>query len=477
MLRLGKVGANAAAAHPWTRHARCFSQDTIYALSSAEGRSGVAVVRISGPMANECLLQMTKAKTLPPPREATLRNLSHPVTHELLDSAMAIRFPEPKSFTGEDIVELYLHGSRPVISGVLEALSTLPNHRPAEAGEFTERAFENHKMDLMQVEGLADLLNAETEGQRKQALHQMSGTVGKVYEDWRRTIIQCLAHAEALIDFGEDEDDVTDEAYMAVIQRVRTLGQSIQRHLKDGRRGEILRHGVQVAILGAPNAGKSSLLNLLAQRDAAIVSPIAGTTRDIVQVPMNLAGYPVLLNDTAGIRETTDVVEQEGVLRAFKMNDEAQLKILVVDVLDSVIDPALLDLVDAKTIVVLNKVDRASDETALMEAVGHAPIVCRLSCADGTGVDAFLETLQRRVQGIFTSADAPEDSTIITRERHRRHLTQCVLHLDHFLQHPHESELAAEDLRHAVASLGRIVGRVDVEDMLDVLFADFCIGK
>ncbi|ETV84206.1 tRNA modification GTPase TrmE, variant [Aphanomyces astaci] len=356
----------AAVARRWHMHARCMSsQDTIYALSSAEGRSGVAVIRISGPMADQCLLQMTTSK-LPSPRMAVRRDLKHPSTKELLDTAVAIRFLGPKSFTGEDSVELYVHGSRPVISGVLQALGTLPSYRAAEAGEFTERAFENQKMDLMQVEGLADLLHSETEAQRSQALAQISGTIGQVYDDWRRSIMQCLAHSEALIDFGEDEDDVTDDAYIAVIQSVRDLNASIQRHLQDGRRGEILRHGVHVVILGSPNAGKSSLLNLLAQRDAAIVSPIAGTTRDIVQVPLNLAGYPVVLHDTAGIRDTSDVIEREGVHRALRCNDASQLKLVVVDVQDGAVDAALLALVDASTIVVLNKVDTAQPSAALL---------------------------------------------------------------------------------------------------------------
>ncbi|RHY69373.1 hypothetical protein DYB30_006611 [Aphanomyces astaci] len=324
-----------------------------------------------------------------------------------------------------------------------------------------------------QVEGLADLLHSETEAQRSQALAQISGTIGQVYDDWRRSIMQCLAHSEALIDFGDDEDDVTDDAYIAVIQSVRDLKASIQRHLQDGRRGEILRHGVHVAILGSPNAGKSSLLNLLAQRDAAIVSPIAGTTRDIVQVPLNLAGYPVVLHDTAGIRDTSDVIEREGVHRALRCNDASQLKLVVVDVQDGAVDAALLALVDASTIV----------------AVAHAPVVCALSCASGDGVDGLLATLEQRVRGVFSSEATDGTHAIITRERHRQHLHACISHLDSFLANPHQvtpthrstdgrnAELAAEELRHAVACIGRIVGRVDVEDILDVLFADFCIGK
>ncbi|EQC38507.1 tRNA modification GTPase TrmE, partial [Saprolegnia diclina VS20] len=454
--------------------ARFFSQDTIYALSSAEGRAGVAIVRISGPMADACLAQMTTTPALPAPRLAAVRKIYHPQTKELLDSAMALRFPQPKSFTGEDVVELHLHGSRPVVTGVLQALSTIPTCRPAEAGEFTERAFENHKMDLMQVEGLADLLNSETEAQRKQALHQISGTVGTVFEDWRSTLVRCMAHAEANIDFGDDEDDVTDAAYDAVVDKVRALDASIRRHLADGRRGEILRNGVQVAILGSPNAGKSSLLNVLAQRDAAIVSPIAGTTRDIVTVPLNLGGYPVTLNDTAGIRETNDVIEQEGVSRAHKCREDAHIKILVIDIHSSV-DPQLLKLIDANTIVVLNKLDLATRTLPTLQV--QAAAICPISCADGAGIDAFLKTLQQRVQSMFAGVNDDVQGLLITRERHRTHLQDCVTHLEAFLSHPYESELAAEDLRRAIHSIGRILGRIDVEDILDVLFRDFCIGK
>ncbi|KDO27216.1 tRNA modification GTPase TrmE [Saprolegnia parasitica CBS 223.65] len=454
--------------------ARFFSQDTIYALSSAEGRAGVAVVRISGPMADACLAQMTTTPALPAPRLAAVRKIYHPHTKELLDSAMAIRF------TGEDIVELHLHGSRPVVTGVLEALSTIPTCRPAEAGEFTERAFENHKMDLMQVEGLADLLNSETEAQRKQALHQISGSVGTVFEDWRSTLVRCMAHAEANIDFGDDEDDVTDAAYDAVVDKVRALDASIRRHLADGRRGEILRNGVQVAILGSPNAGKSSLLNVLAQRDAAIVSPIAGTTRDIVTVPLNLAGYPVTLNDTAGIRETNDVIEQEGVSRAHKCREDAHIKILVIDIHSSV-DPQLLQLIDANTIVVLNKLDLATRTLPTFHV--QAAAICPISCADGAGIDAFLKTLPARPVHVchyrngFAGVNDDVQGLLITRERHRTHLQDCVTHLEAFLSHPYQSELAAEDLRRAIQAIGRILGRIDVEDILDVLFRDFCIGK
>ncbi|OQR81370.1 tRNA modification GTPase TrmE [Thraustotheca clavata] len=456
---------------------RSVSTDTIYALSSAEGRAGVAVVRISGPQANWCLMQLSKdkKKPLPKPRMAVVRDIHHPTSRELLDSAMAIRFPQPKSFTGEDVVELHLHGSRPVVKGVLQALAEIPSCRPAEAGEFTERAFENHKMDLMQVEGLADLLNAETEAQRKQALHQISGSVGQVYEEWRMTLIRCMAHAEAMIDFGDDEDDVTDAAYDSVILKVQELLGSIQKHLADGRRGEILRNGVQVAILGAPNAGKSSLLNILAQRDAAIVSPIAGTTRDIVQVPLNLAGYPVTLSDTAGIRETDDIIEQEGVLRAHKCREEAHIKLLVVDVQGSNIKESVETLIDQNTIVVLNKSDLASVQ--LSSEVKNAKAVCSISCQSGIGIDSLLEILQRQVSEMFSHVNDEAQGLLITRERHRKHLNDCVIHLSNFLEHPHQSELAAEDLRRAIHSIGRIVGRVDVEDILDVLFKDFCIGK
>lgn len=345
---------------------------------------------------------------------AALRKLFHPTTREHLDDALALRFPKPRSFTGEDVVELHVHGSVAVVSGVLQALREIPRCRAAEAGEFTERAFENHKLDLVQVEGLADLLGAETEAQRAQALRQLSGDVGEIYEQWRTEVVRCLAYTEALIDFGDDEDDVSDAAYDLAVQRVQDLAQSMRAHLADGRRGEILRNGVQVAILGPPNAGKSSLLNRLARRPAAIVSAIAGTTRDIVQVPLNIAGYPVIVSDTAGLRETQDVIEREGVLRAQQCASEADVRVVMLDMQEA---PSLLasteyqqylsDDNSTKTLLVLNKVDAlgAVELASVKQSVEtqHGDRVHVISCTTGAGIDAFIEQLGTIVKQTYVA--------------------------------------------------------------------------
>uniref|UniRef100_K3WYT9 TrmE-type G domain-containing protein n=1 Tax=Globisporangium ultimum (strain ATCC 200006 / CBS 805.95 / DAOM BR144) TaxID=431595 RepID=K3WYT9_GLOUD len=459
--------------------------DTIYALSSAEGKAGVAVIRISGESAEQCLRQLSKTETLPEARMAAFRKLYHPVSKEHLDDAIAIRFPQPRSFTGEDVVELHVHGSIAVVSGVMEALSHMPHCRVAEPGEFTERAFENNKIDLMQVEGLADLLSAETEAQRTQALRQLSGEIGDVYEHWRSELVRCLAYTEAMIDFGDDEDDVTDASYEAAIDRVRALATSIQKHLADGRKGEILRNGVQVAILGPPNAGKSSLLNILARRPAAIVSSIAGTTRDIVQVPLNIAGYPVLVSDTAGLRETEDAIEQEGVLRAQQCATEADVRIVMMDIQNTELlgTEEYQSYIRDDAMIVLNKSDQTSPDAvaAIVHALGEsAPRdhIHVISCSTSDGIDALIEKLAAIVkQKLQFSSGGAANGAIITRERHRQNLVECLACLDSFLENPYQSEIAAEDLRRAVVAVGRILGRIDVEDVLDVLFADFCIGK
>ncbi|KAE9039683.1 tRNA modification GTPase [Phytophthora rubi] len=461
-----------------------YELDTIYSLSSAPGKAGVAVIRISGEQADSCLQQLSSSTALPEPRVAALRKLYHPKTKEHLDDALVLRFPHPKSFTGEDIVELHTHGSVAVVSGVLEALSHVPHCRAAEAGEFTERAFDNNKIDLVQVEGLADLLSAETEAQRGQALRHLSGDIGEIYEGWRDSLVRCLAYTEAMIDFGDDEDDVTDAAYEAAVDRVRVLADSIRGHLADGRRGEILRSGVQVAILGPPNAGKSTLLNLLARRPAAIVSSIAGTTRDVVQVPLNIAGYPVIVSDTAGIRETEDIVEKEGVLRAQQCASDADICVLMMDIQNAALlhSNEYQSYLKEGAIVVLNKSDQF-DEDEIGRVLNNFDSEQRgqllvISCAEGDNIDVFVNKLASTVkEQLEVSSGASANGSLITRERHRQNLVDCLSCLDRFLADPYQSELAAEDLRRAAMAIGRILGRIDVEDVLDVLFADFCIGK
>ncbi|XP_069646597.1 tRNA modification GTPase GTPBP3, mitochondrial isoform X2 [Haliaeetus albicilla] len=308
--------ALSAAGRRWAQHL-CTAAwgDTIFAVSSGHGRCGVAVIRTSGPGSRGALQSLTGRPELPPPRVLALRRIRDPATAEPLDRGLVVWFAGPQSFTGEDCAELHVHGGPAVVSGVLRALGRLPGLRPAEPGEFTRRAFRRGKLDLTAVEGLGDLIRAETEAQRRQALRQMEGELGRLYQRWSETLTQALAHLEAYIDFSED-DNVEEEVLSQVDATVRELEQEVGAHLQDGRRGELLRGGVHAVIAGPPNVGKSSLLNLLCQRPAAIVSPVAGTTRDVVEVALNVGGYPLVLSDTAGLRDATDPVEQEGVSRA-----------------------------------------------------------------------------------------------------------------------------------------------------------------
>ncbi|SMF62691.1 tRNA modification GTPase trmE [Azospirillum oryzae] len=439
---------------------------TIYALATAPGRSGVAVVRISGPEAGSALTALT-GRPLPAPRRAVLTKLRDPGSGDALDDALVLRFTGPASFTGEDVVELHLHGGRAVVTGVIEALATLPGLRLAEPGEFTRRAFENGKLDLTEAEAVADLIDAETTAQRRQALRQMEGALGKLYDGWRERLTRALAHIEADIDFAED--DLPGGVADAVRPVITGLADEIATHLNDGGRGERLREGLHIAIVGAPNAGKSSLLNALARRDAAIVSARAGTTRDIIEVHLDLGGYPVVLADTAGLREAAaDEVEEEGIRRARDRAARADVKVAVFDATTLPdLDPATLGLIDTDTVVVFNKTDLA---TAGDLRPDLSPIL--VSAHTGAGLKALEEALTAFSADRLAIGSAPS----LTRARHRAALTECRGSLLRALDAP-LPELAAEDVRLASRALGRITGRVDVEDLLDVIFRDFCIGK
>jgi tRNA modification GTPase len=491
------------------------SADTIFALSSGAGRAGVSVVRISGPRASDVFERMAPGRSggVPEPRRAVLRKLCQPVPvgapagGELIDEVLALWFPGPRSFTGEDTVELHTHGSRAVVSATLDALGRLEGLRMAEAGEFTRQAFDNGRMELTQVEGLADLINADTEEQRKQALRQMGGAMRERYEGWRSDLLGALAHTEALIDFGEDAEDVTEEALAGALKTTRELRAQIEVQLADGGRGEVVREGVRVAILGPPNAGKSTLLNALAQRDAAIVSPVAGTTRDVVQVTLQLGGLPVLLSDTAGLREATDdPIEKQGMLRAA---DEARRANIQLWVFDAAAPPLSLSQLDATAalgtiesvgskvaaddgasgdfeadadggptrLLVLNKIDLhpASPSNLVPDSAQW-----RVSCESGEGVQGFLDALASLVSSRYGSSEG--EPALITRERHRAHLRACAAALGAFEEYAALGDhapldLAAEELRLSATELGRITGKIDVEEMLDVIFRDFCIGK
>jgi tRNA modification GTPase len=442
------------------------STDTIYALATAPGRSGVAVVRISGLEAGSALAALT-GRPLPAPRRAVLTKLRDPRTGDALDDALVLRFTAPASFTGEDVVELHLHGGRAVVTGVIEALAILPGLRLAEPGEFTRRAFENGKLDLTEAEAVADLIDAETTAQRRQALRQMEGALGRLYDGWRERLTRALAHIEADIDFAED--DLPGGVADAVRPVIAGLAGEIAAHLDDGGRGERLREGLHIAIVGAPNAGKSSLLNALARRDAAIVSARAGTTRDIIEVHLDLGGYPVVLADTAGLREAAaDEVEEEGIRRARDRAARADVKVAVFDAATLPdLDPATLDLIDRDTVVVFNKTDLATTD-------GLRPDLSPIMVSAHTG--AGLKLLEERLTAFSADRLAIGSAPSLTRARHRAALTECRESLLRALDAP-LPELAAEDVRLASRALGRITGRVDVEDLLDVIFRDFCIGK
>lgn len=440
--------------------------DTIYALATASGRAGVAVLRISGAQAGVALTALT-GRPLPAPRLATLRRLIDPQDGETLDQALLLWFPGPASFTGEDVAELHLHGGRAVTAGVAAVLSRLPGLRPAEAGEFTRRAFAAGKLDLTGVEGLADLVDAETAAQRRQALRQMGGALARRVEGWRDRLLRLLAHAEADIDFPDE--DLPGGLAERVAAGARALADELSAALADGHRGERLRDGLHVVIVGAPNVGKSSLLNALARRDAAIVSHLAGTTRDVVEVHLELGGYPVILADTAGLRDGGDVIEQEGMARARARAESADIVLAVVDAARlPFVEPETLTLLDQRSLLLVNKCDIAASVPA--EIAGRPTLA--LSARSGEGLDRLLAALSARCAELFAGA---EDGAI-TRARHRAALEECRDRLQDALRAP-APELAAEDLRLAARGLGRITGRVDVEDLLDVIFRDFCIGK
>ena len=435
---------------------------TIFALSSGRLPAAIAVVRISGPQASAALTAL--GGKLPEPRKAVFRRLRHPQTKAILDEVLALWFPGPNTETGEDMAELHLHGGRAVVAAVQAELSKLPGFRPAEAGEFTRRAFANGKLDLTAVEGLADLVFAETEAQRAQAMRQLSGALGGRAEAWRQRLIAALALVEARIDFS-DEGDVPDDLLGPALHAARELIEEIEKTLHDEHRGERLREGLVVAIAGPPNAGKSSLLNRLARREAAIVSPYAGTTRDVIEVHLDLGGYPVTLLDTAGIRESDDPVEQEGVRRAQARADAADLVLWVVDASDRAGEAPDTKNESKPKWIVRNKVDLVPPTLVPSQAYD-------ISAKSGQGVDVLVAALAAFAAVAFSGGE----SVIVTRERHRVALQQTVEALRRALAADQE-ELIAEELRLAARALGGLTGRVDVEDVLDVIFRDFCIGK
>lgn len=441
--------------------------DTIFALSSGSGPAGVAIIRISGTKAGPVLDSLSGLRR-PKARVVTRASLFDPKTGDALDEALVIWFPGPASFTGEDVVELHIHGGRATVEALCHSLSVFEVCRLAEPGEFSRRAFDNDKLDLTEIEGLADLIAAETEGQRKQALKQLSGSLSMVYEAWRKKLLRLLAHAEAAIDFPDEE--LPDNLIGNTKHKILGITKEMTQHLDDKRQGERLRDGLQVAIVGAPNVGKSSLLNYLAQRDVAIVSEQEGTTRDIIEVRLDLAGYPVTIADTAGMRLTSQAIEAEGVRRAKNWALAADFSIVVFDASSLETDPKIIELAGPGDIIIINKSDLVGSPEIPGELQKFLPII--VSVKTGFQLDAFLKTLTERVDAIFLNAGPP----VLTRMRHREALSSCLAALGGAIEAT-EAELMSEDLRLATRALGRITGRVDVEDVLDIIFGEFCIGK
>ena len=434
---------------------------TIFALATPPGKGGVAVLRLSGSQAGAALQALT-GQDLPQARNASLRTLRDPKSGDVIDKALVLWFPAPASFTGEDVAELHVHGGRAVSSALAEALSRFPECRPAEPGEFSRRAFENGKLDLTEAEAIADLVAAETAAQRRQALRQLDGELGALYENWRGRLLRALAHLEAEIDFSDEE--LPEGMVLAVKPVLASLIAEMGKHLNDGSRGERVREGMQIAIIGPPNAGKSSLLNVLAKRDVAIVSEQAGTTRDVIEVHLDLGGWPVTLADTAGMRYSADEIEQEGVRRAAQRARNADLRLVVLDATAPETPELLYDLMVPGDILVLNKIDLVS-KNPMAQALP-------MSVREGTGIDELLELLQHYVGEMLGGAGVP-----LTRQRHRQALEECLDALKRAQVQDKQPELLAEDVRLAARALGRITGRVDVEDMLDIIFREFCIGK
>jgi tRNA modification GTPase len=452
-------------------------RSTIFALSSGRPPAAVAVVRVSGPQAGAVLEKLIGR--VPEPRKAALVRVRDPANGEPIDEALALWFPGPQSETGEDVAELQLHGGHAVIAGVLDALGAIPGCRLAEPGEFTRRAFEAGRLDLTAVEGLGDLIAAETPAQRRQAFRQLKGLIGDRAEAWRRRLIEALALVEARIDFS-DEADVPEDLVGPALYAAQQLRDEIAAILADGRRGERLREGLVVAIAGPPNAGKSTLFNRLARREAAIVSPYAGTTRDVIEVHLDLDGYPITLLDTAGIRDSNEPVEQEGMRRARERAASADVVLWVVDVTATKSsEQHALGPGPAEVWRVENKMDligkKSLQESGLLR--DEYKFTYFVSAGQGDGVEALVTGLAGYARSFFSAAE----SSIVTRARHRRALEDTVTALDRALTEGAKTgdreELIAEELRAAATVLGRLTGRVDVEDILDVIFRDFCIGK
>lgn len=442
---------------------------TIYALSTVFGKSGVAVFRISGISASQAIEKLTSLKMdKVQPRYAYFSAL-HDLGGQALDKALILYFKAPHSFTGEDIVEIHSHGSKAVVASLLDNLGKIDGFRLAEPGEFSRRAFYNNKMDLTEAEGLADLIDAETSEQQKYALRQMDGGLKNLYENWRSELVKTLAYLEAYIDFPDE--DIPEQLVNQLENTVFKTAESIKKHLEQSNYGERLREGFRVVIVGEPNAGKSSLLNTLAKREAVIVSEIAGTTRDAIDVYMDISGYPVIFTDTAGLRETEEQIERRGIEIAYDKAGEADLIIALIDGQNMNFQPfsELENTYKEKMIYVINKVDKLSEEQCVTIRNNNYLL---LSAKQQTGIDNLLQDINQRIANQFTAASG----ALITRQRYREILNDVFKDLSAFNLNK-SIELAAEDIRLAARSIGKITGRIEVDEILDKIFGSFCIGK
>jgi tRNA modification GTPase len=442
---------------------------TIYALSSGPGTSGVAVIRISGPETKIVIGKMTQEGILTP-RMASLRKINKINTNELIDEGIIIWFPGPESYTGEDMAEFHVHGSRAVIDAIHSSISKVKNCRIAEPGEFTKIAFQNGKINLLKAESIADLISSETEIQRQQAIKIMSGKSSKKFNEWREKLLKILSNVEAKIDFPDE--NLPDNILKDIKSSTKKIKEEIKKLLNDQKVGERIREGFKIAIVGPTNAGKSSLLNYLSKRDVAIVSETAGTTRDVIEAHLKIDGLPVVISDTAGIRESKDEIEKKGIKLALRSAEEADLNIVIVEPKSTDFTGFLSDLVNEKAIFVLNKSDLGiKNINSKLKKLN--PIL--ISLKNEKNIQELILAIKKKLKNKFITSD----DILITRERHRQHLEQCVYQLKNFEEKNkiEDFDKAAEDLRLATRHLGIIVGKVDVEEILGSIFNDFCIGK
>jgi len=442
---------------------------TFYALSTGPGISGVAIIRISGPDSADVIKKLTNNE-IPKPRIATLRKINNINTSELIDEGIILWFPGPQSYTGEDMAEIHIHGGKAVVLAVQKEISKIKNCRIAEPGEFTKLAFQNGKINLLKAESIADLISAETEIQRLQAIKIMKGKSSDKFNELREKLLKLLSFVEAKIDFPDE--DLPNDNLKKIKQDSSDVLKEINKILNDQKVGEIIREGFKIAIVGPTNAGKSSLLNNLSNREVAIVSEIAGTTRDVVETHLNIDGYPVIISDTAGIRDSKDEIEKKGIKLSLNKAENADLKLVVVDAKSIDLSGFLNEFLKNDAILVVNKSDLLKEKlNPEIAKLNHVLI----SLKDNLNIDKLIEKIKENLKNKFIS----EEDILITRERHRQHLIQCVDHLNNFADKNEKNDFdkAAEDLRLATRQLGMIVGKVDVEEILGSIFNDFCIGK